>query len=160
MGAVPNQHGVEEDEFDAHCDHLLLLDHSRPKGDQIVGTYRVLTQAAARTPGRFYSAAEFDIAPLLDNNRKLLELGRSCLLPEYRGGVGVPVMWAALSDYCQQQGVEVLFGTASFPGTDPKHLAAGSIGSTRRGQRYSCLDQSLSSPGRYDREWWVYGSRF
>ena len=32
-------------------------------------------------------------------------------------------LWSALADYVREEGIEVLFGTASFNGTDPQALA-------------------------------------
>ena len=120
---VDHAAGLETDAFDAHAMHLLLFDHARA-GDPVVGVYRLMDRRAARAAGRFYSASEFDLAPLLDGGRELLELGRSCLDPAYRGGSGMMVLWNALARLVAAQGVEILFGVASFHGTDPGALAA------------------------------------
>ena len=66
------------DDFDAVCEHLLVLDRRRGEGPGgIVGTYRLIRRQAAAKIGRFYSAAEYDIAPLIDYPGEVLELGRS-----------------------------------------------------------------------------------
>lgn len=116
---------LERDRFDPHFDHLLLLDHARPGDlcDKVVGVYRLLTDAAAAEIGQFYSADEYDLSKLTSSGRKLLELGRSCLHPDYRGGAGMMHLWAALADYVTARGIEVLFGVASFHGTDVAALA-------------------------------------
>lgn len=114
---------IEADRFDPYYDHLVLCDASRPVGDHVVGVYRLLGCDAAKRAGGFYSAAEYDLAPLLASGRKLLELGRSCLDKEYRGGTGMFHLWNALAAYVQHHGYEVLFGTASFHGTDIATLA-------------------------------------
>jgi putative hemolysin len=72
----------------------------------------------ARDAGRFYSEGEYDLAPLLASGRRILELGRSCLHPDYRGGMAMHHLWAALAQYVAQHRIEVLFGVASFHGTD------------------------------------------
>lgn len=114
---------LERDAFDPHCDHLLLLD-----GTKVVGVYRLMDAAQAAAAGGFYSEAEYDLAPLRDSGRPLLELGRSCLDPAYRGGEGLMRLWQGLAAELARRNAEVLFGVASFPGTDPKsHAAALSL---------------------------------
>jgi len=53
----------------------------------------------------------------------LLELGRSCLHADYRGGTAMYQLWSGLADYVAQHAIEVLFGVASFHGTDIDALA-------------------------------------
>lgn len=115
---VDHQNGIEQDAFDAHALHLLLKDRGK-----VVGVYRLMDKAGANAAGRFYSEAEFDLGPLLSSGRKLLELGRSCLHPDYRGGAGMLLLWSAVSDYVLETKTEILFGTASFQGTDIARIA-------------------------------------
>jgi len=116
----------EIDRFDAFSDHLILVDDRRDAAtlDHVVGVYRLMTAEAARRAGQFYSEGEYDLAPLRDSGRRLLELGRSCLHPEYRGGMGMMHLWAALADHVRAIDTEILFGVASFHGTDVAALAA------------------------------------
>lgn len=117
---------LERDSFDAHAEQLLLIDRAR--GDdaetQVVGVYRLMTQDAAARAGQFYSESEYDLARLRASGRKLLELGRSCLHRDYRGGTAMLHLWTALADLVQARGIELLFGVASFHGTDLERLAA------------------------------------
>jgi len=114
---------LETDTFDPVYDHLLLEDLNRTE-DPVVGVYRLMPGARVDEIGAFYTEGEYDIAPLRDGGRPLLELGRSCLHAEYRGGMALAVMWAALADYVVSRRIEVLFGVASFHGTDIAALAA------------------------------------
>ncbi len=114
---------LEQDRFDPFADHLLLIDQARPAQDQIVGVYRVMTSQMARAAGGFYCQAEYDLSPLRDSGRRLLELGRSCLHADYRGGAGMFHLWAALAGYVAKHQIDVLFGVASFHGTDVAKLA-------------------------------------
>lgn len=114
----------EIDAFDAYADHLLLHDKTRPAGETVVGVYRLLSQQGAAAAGQFYCAAEFDLTPLQQSGQRLLELGRSCLHPAYRGGGAMLLLWQALAQYVQQQQIDILFGVASFHGTDLEALAA------------------------------------
>lgn len=113
--------GREADRFDEHCEHLLLLDALR--GGQVIGTTRVLTELGARAAGGFASEEEFELSALQQSGRRLLEVGRTCLLPEFRGGAAMHRLWQGLAARVEEQGVEMLFGLASFPGTDPAALA-------------------------------------
>ena len=118
---VDHEGRLERDRFDPFFDHLLLFDRAQ---DRLAGVYRVMRDDMAVRAGGFYSAAEYDVSPLLDSGRRLMELGRSCLAPAYRGGAALHHLWGALADYVTAHEVELLFGVASFKGTDPAALAA------------------------------------
>ena len=115
---------LEQDRFDPHYDHMLLLDRARGAGieAQVVGVYRLMLGARATSGEGFYTAGEYDLGPLLDSGRELLELGRSCLHPDYRGGPAMFHLWNGLAAYTLEREIEVLFGVASFHGTDPAPL--------------------------------------
>ncbi len=120
-GMVDHAAGLEQDAYDAAAEHLILEDRRRPGA--VVGVYRLLTEAAAARAGGFYSEAEYDLAPLKASGRRLLELGRSCLHPEYRGGTSMLLLWRGVGEYVLRNRIEVLFGVASFHGTDVAPLA-------------------------------------
>jgi len=115
---------LERDSFDPYADHILLSDVTRPAHDQVVGVYRVMTTEMAQAAGRFYCAEEYDLTPLYQSGRRLLELGRSCLHADYRGGQAMLCLWQALADYVIEREIDVLFGVASFHGTDAAALSA------------------------------------
>jgi putative hemolysin len=116
------------DTYDAICDHLIVIDHATrgPTGKPIiVGTYRLLRQHMAERSGGFYTSGEFDLAPLLAQHRdcKFLELGRSCVLPAYRGKRTVELLWHGIWTYVLHHGLDAMIGCASLEGTDPRELA-------------------------------------
>ena len=117
---VDHHQRLEKDAFDPFFDHLLLED--RGTGD-VVGVYRLMRPEQAKLAGQYYSASEYDLEPLLRSGRRILELGRSCLHPDYRGGTGMHVLWSGLAQYVAQHDIEVLFGVASFHGTNAAALA-------------------------------------
>ncbi|EPX83672.1 GNAT family N-acetyltransferase [Salipiger mucosus] len=119
--SVDHARRIERDAFDDIADHLILTDAARDGA--VVGAYRLMRADQARAAGGFYTEGEYDLAPLHATGRQLLELGRSCLHPDYRGGAGVMHMWQALAGYVESHGIELLFGTASFHGTDVARLA-------------------------------------
>jgi L-ornithine Nalpha-acyltransferase len=112
------------DPFDQICDHLMVLDHARGTGDDaVVGTYRLIRREAAGRCGQFYSAAEYDITRLTSYPGPILELGRSCVDPEYRARAVMPLLWSGIAAYVFHYDIELMFGCASLPGTDPDRLA-------------------------------------
>jgi putative hemolysin len=119
----------ERDRFDATGDHMLLIDHARSNAgeerahDHVVGVYRLMRQCHAARAGEFYSEAEYDLDRLRADGRALLELGRSCLLPEYRGGAAMYHLWGGLAGYVAEHDIGLMFGVASFHGTDIARLA-------------------------------------
>ncbi|MBI2241593.1 MAG: GNAT family N-acetyltransferase [Magnetospirillum gryphiswaldense] len=128
MGAKPTSDMAARqsdfDDFDAICDHLLVLDHERGKGGKaVVGTYRLIRRSVGEAHGRFYTASEYDIAKILAKGGNFMELGRSCVDKDYRTGTTMQIMWGGIANYVWEHGVDLMFGCASLPGTDPAALA-------------------------------------
>ena len=117
---VDHDAGLETDRFDPFFDHMIARDD---RTGEVVGVYRLLQGARAQDAGGFYSQSEYDLTPLLRSGRRLLELGRSCLHKDYRGGTVMYHLWTALAAYVAQHEIEVLFGVASFHSTDSAALA-------------------------------------
>ncbi|AYC99425.1 GNAT family N-acetyltransferase [Neorhizobium sp. NCHU2750] len=115
------------DSYDDICDHLLVVDNAIEGEieDQIVGTYRLLRQEVAMANGGFYSASEFDIEPLLARHpdKQFMELGRSCVIPDYRTKRTVELLWLGNWTYSLRHGMGAMFGCASFPGVSPEEHA-------------------------------------
>lgn len=107
---------LEADRFDPDYDHLMLIDVTRSDDplEQCVAVYRLLTGEKAEKLGRFYSEDEYDLTPLKTSGKRLLELGRSCVAKEYRGGTALFHMWTGLAKFVIEEGFDILFGTASF----------------------------------------------
>lgn len=112
------------DDFDAVADHLLVIDHDRGKGPgRVVATYRLIRREAAVQMGRFYTEGEYDIANLKSFDGEILELGRSCIDADYRSGRIMSLLWKGLGSYVWHNGIALMFGCASLPGTDPEAVA-------------------------------------
>lgn len=116
------EHGVDSDEFDGHCDHLLVRD--RVSGE-VVGTYRLLPGERASRPGSFYSDRAFDLTRLNHLRRRTVEAGRSCVHPAYRGGAAIAMLWSGLARYACSNGYEYVMGCASIGMADGGCSAAG-----------------------------------
>lgn len=114
--------GFDIDRFDAHCEHLLVRD--RETG-AVVGTYRLLGADAARRIGGFYTDQEFDLGLMQALRPNMVELGRSCVHPDYRSGGVITLLWAGLAEYLIKHHQEYLIGCASIGMADGGHNAAG-----------------------------------
>src|SRR5277367_6432875 len=110
--------------FDRVCDHLIVLDHaaaSRGAAAKVVGAYRLLRQDVAEANFGFYSAGEFDIAPLFARHqgKRFLELGRSCVAEGYRSKPTLELLWRGIWAYVQHHRIDAMFGCASLNGACP-----------------------------------------
>ena len=113
--------GVDIDRFDAFCEHLIVTDEAQ---GQVVGTYRILSPRAAWEAGTYYSENEFDLQRLAPLRPQLVEIGRSCIAPDYRTGAAITLLWSGLAQYMNQGGYEHLVGCASISMADGGHMAA------------------------------------
>jgi putative hemolysin len=113
--------GLDIDRFDKFCDHLLVRDHGN---DKVVGTYRILPPEQARIAGGYYSETEFDLSRLMHLRDRMMEVGRSCVHPDYRDGATITQLWSGLADYIGKNGHEYMIGCASISMGDGGHYAA------------------------------------
>jgi putative hemolysin len=114
--------GLDSDEFDEHCDHLVVR-HTR--SGEIVGTYRMMTpQCAALVGGRFGDRT-FDLGPLHHIHGDLVETGRSCVHPDHRQGAVIALIWRGIGHYLRMTGHHHLGGCAWISLHDGGRTAAG-----------------------------------
>lgn len=134
MSAIPTPQMLacsrDFDRFDDFCDHLLVVDREVMDDDgqpSVVGTYRLMRSEDAVRAGGFYTAGEYDIAQMiarLPARARALELGRSCVLKSYRvKPATMQLLWHGVMSYVARFSVDLLFGCASLPGTDPDAMA-------------------------------------
>jgi len=115
----------EFDAYDPFADHLLVFDESLGAGPEaVIGSYRLMRRDQARAAGQFYTADEYDIAPMLAYPGEIMELGRSCVAASYRTGAVMQLLWRGIAEYVLAHNVQVMFGCGSLHGTDPEALAA------------------------------------
>jgi putative hemolysin len=126
--------GVDQDLFDPHCEHLVVRDEDKGR---IVGTYRILAPDAARRVGAYYSDTEFDLTRLQHLRSGMVEIGRSCIDPDYRSGAVIALLWNGIARYMIENRHEYLIGCASIGMADGGRNAA-SI--------FAKLEQHLSPP--------------
>ncbi|BBP02762.1 hypothetical protein TPL01_01940 [Sulfuriferula plumbiphila] len=142
MGArlASREAGLDEDVFDAYCDHLLVRDNG---SGEVIGTYRILPPHRARQIGGYYSEQEFDFTRLAHLRPGMVEIGRSCVHPDYRGGAVITLLWSGLADYLRARDYSYLIGCASVSMDDGGHTAAS---------LYNTLAQTRLAPV----EWHVF----
>jgi putative hemolysin len=123
LGA-PEKHDV--DIFDAYCEHLLVRCRQSDDGEPgpVVGTYRVLTPTASKRIGGLYSETEFDMTRLRALRPRMVELGRTCVHPEWRSGGVILALWGALAGFMERNRLDVMVGCASVSMKDGGHFAA------------------------------------
>ena len=114
--------GVDQDYYDRFCEHLIVHDETTQK---IIGTYRILAPEAARRAGSYYSETEFNLERLKHLRERTVEVGRSCIAPEYRTGGTIALLWSGLMRYMLPNHHEYLSGCASIGMADGGHAAAG-----------------------------------
>ncbi|MBV5345695.1 MAG: GNAT family N-acetyltransferase, partial [Rhodoferax sp.] len=100
------------DLFDNYCEHLLVRDEAT---GEAVGTYRLLTPVQAKRVGSTYSDLEFDLVRLRSMRDRMVELGRSCVHPDYRTGGVIMALWGALAEFMVRNKLDTMIGCASIP---------------------------------------------
>ena len=126
LSALANADGLDQDEFDAYCDHLIVRDTRSLK---VVGTYRILSPGAIEKTGGFYSEKEFDLSRLSNLRKRITEAGRACIHPDYRSGGVIMMLWAGIAACMRKEKTEYLIGCASVS------LADGGNGPKLAGNR-------------------------
>lgn len=112
---------IDRDIFDAYCEHLVVRDNLNGK---VVGTYRILSPSQAQAIRGYYSESEFDMTRLAHLRDSMVEVGRSCVHPDYRDGATIAQLWGGLADYMLARQHDYLIGCASISMADGGHYAA------------------------------------
>jgi len=124
LGARLESEGActDSDRFDDFCEHLTVRDSA---SGEVVGTYRILSPQRAREAGGCYSDGEFDLTRLDALRDEMVEVGRSCVHPDHRGGAVIALLWTGLAGYMKRTGHRYLTGCASLSLADGGRSAAG-----------------------------------
>ncbi len=103
--------GIDCDEYDPFCRHLMVRDTLT---GAVIACTRILTDDQAPRAGGFYSAGEFDLAMIDSLPGRLMEIGRTCVDADYRGGAAIATLWQGIAAYITSHGFDYLFGCASI----------------------------------------------
>lgn len=115
------EQGIDRDIYDAYCEHLLVRDTD---SNEVVGTYRILSPEQAKKLGGYYSEEEFDLTRFTIFRNHMVEVGRSCVHPDYRNGAVISLLWQGLAEYMVTGKYGYLIGCASISMADGGHMAA------------------------------------
>ena len=107
--------GLDQDAFDASCQHMLVEDEL----GQLVACCRLQVFGPQDDLQSSYSAQSYDLARLAQFGGAKLELGRFCLRPGIKDAAILRLIWGALTVILDAQRVTLLFGCTSFAGADP-----------------------------------------
>ena len=105
----------ESDVFDATCAHILIVDR---KDGSVVGTCRLRAGSCIRKKEGFYSAREYRFSGLEPYVEKTVELGRSCVAPEFRNGSAAALLWTGLAECRKRMAFNYMLGCASLEHND------------------------------------------
>jgi len=135
--------GHDSDLYDRHCEHLIVRTVATAAAPaQVVGTYRLLTPAAARVVGGLYTDTEFDLVRLQRLRPRMVELGRSCVDPAWRSGGVIMMLWSSLARFMARNGLDLMIGCASVPMHDGGHAAA-SLWQRLRGSHLAPIEHQV-----------------
>jgi len=141
LQALQNNDGLERDEFDEFCDHLIVRD---TRSDEVVGTYRVLTRHGLKKTKTFYSEKEFNLDKLQPIRHAVIEAGRACIHPDYRHGGVIMMLWSGLASCMQREQAKFLIGCASVSLADGGHAVSALY--RRLAKENFCPDEYRVSP--------------
>lgn len=114
---IADKFGIDFDEFDEYCLHLLVM---RKGDDRVVGTYRAHLGTIANSYKGFYSSREYYIKGLYRIADKCVELGRTCVSPDFRTGAVVALLWSAITELLVRAKAIYMLGCVSLEETDPR----------------------------------------
>jgi len=114
MGAAlhTTRAGIDQDRFDPYCKHLMVRDTER---GEVIGTTRLLLSRDAAELGMFYSETEFDLERIRALPGQFMEVGRTCIHPDYRRGAALAMLWNGVAQVTVLDNVDYLIGCASIP---------------------------------------------
>lgn len=109
--------GIDHDPFDEQCTHVLVEDQ---RDGTLVCCFRLLHLGSGAEIERSYSAQFYELSGLAEFSGPMVEMGRFCIHPDRSDADILRIAWGAMTAYVDAQGVEMLFGCASFHGTQAR----------------------------------------
>lgn len=103
--------GIDRDHFDDLCHHLIVKDVIN---DRVVGYSRILTNELAAKAGGFYSSTEFDLTNIVKTDKNYMEIGRTCVAPDFRSGAVIGLLWGGIAQFMATNDIDYLMGCASI----------------------------------------------
>lgn len=114
-GHALDTNDLDADAFDAMCRHVLVEDI---ESGTLVCCYRLLPLSGGAEIGRSYSAQFYELSRLQGFEGPMVEMGRFCIHPQWHDPDILRVAWGAMTRFVDAEQVEMMFGCASFRGTE------------------------------------------
>ena len=111
------QYGLDQDQFDLICDHLMVRDM---ESGRLVGTYRLQTGYRAKGNLGYYSEQIFEFGPFEGLRGEMLELGRACVHRDYRSAGVLHMLWKGIAAYAIHCNARYLIGCSSLSSQDER----------------------------------------
>lgn len=105
----------DKDAYDSLCQHYLIEELS---SGRLVCVFRMLPLNGGVEIERSYSAQFYELDALKAYPGRMVEMGRFCMHPAVHDADILRIAWGAMTRYVDENNVEMLFGCASFEGTD------------------------------------------
>lgn len=116
---LKNDSGIERDAYDDYCEHLIVRDEEK---GLVVGVYRMLP--GYRVPDKgIYTCTEFDLTGFREQLPRALEIGRTCVHPDYRESKTMLLLWNGMLGYFGREEFTYLMGCASVRTEDPREMS-------------------------------------
>jgi putative hemolysin len=112
---TPRAGALDTDAFDSACRHVLVEEQ---RTGTLVACFRLLPLTGGAEIERSYSAQYYNLDALRRFKGPMVEMGRFCSHPDWKDPDILRVAWGALTQYVDENGVEMLFGCSSFQGTE------------------------------------------
>ncbi len=102
---------LDKEHYDSHCHHLVVRDYYK---GTVVGCTRILIKNRQRHTRRFYSENQFNIGEILKLRGKTMEVGQTCIHPDYLNGGAMLILWAGLSRLIDMHQIDYMIGCSSI----------------------------------------------
>lgn len=107
--------GREIDVWDDYAHHIIVTDQ---KDGLVVGSVRLVSPLELPKGLKSYTEHYFDLSNLWSQYKNPLELSRACVSAPHRRGVALLLMWKFAMQFIHTNAFDVMYGCASFSGTD------------------------------------------
>jgi putative hemolysin len=115
VGGQTRKDGLDADDFDDLCHHVLIEDR---KSGLLVCCFRFLDLKDGAEIGKSYAAQYYGLESLAGYKGRMVEMGRFCVHPDWRDADILRLAWGAMTTYVDENSIDMLFGCSSFHGTD------------------------------------------
>jgi len=113
------------DHYDPHCHHLVVRDYHK---GTVVGATRIMTDRQAKTAGGYYADSRFDLSRLLPLPGRTMEVGATCVHPDYENSGAYTILWAGLARFITIHRMDFMIGCIDIPLMEGVQQAKAIIG--------------------------------